>query len=178
MLVLHICECLFTAVHECAICWNMTYAVMEQLCLSTVTFISCLVSDRKISFMVTVEFWNYIWKSIFLNSVTLCSGILCLKWKLRNGKWSLFSPLWTGFCFFFFLFTGPFCSVVMTILNVLSFICRCCQCNQSGAETAQLLSKLEYEEIVSIISCKEFNSLNLKDCLKLGVQLTLQVNSL
>ncbi|KDR16213.1 huntingtin [Zootermopsis nevadensis] len=51
---------------------------------------------------------------------------------------------------------------------------RCCHCNQSGAETAQLLSKLEYEEIVSILSCKEFNSLNLKDCLKLGTQLTLQ----
>ena len=66
----------------------------------------------------------------------------------------------------------------MKDFNVLSFICRCCQGNQSGAETAQLLSKLEYEEIVSILSCKEFNSLNLKDCLKLGVQLTLQVTSM
>jgi hypothetical protein len=54
-------------------------------------------------------------------------------------------------------------------------VCRCCQCNQSGAETAQLLSKLEYEEILSILSCKEFNCLNLKECLKLGTQLTLQV---
>jgi len=60
-------------------------------------------------------------------------------------------------------------------MSVYLCVCRCCQCNQSGAETAQLLSKLEYEEILSILSCKEFNCLNLKECLKLGTQLTLQV---
>jgi len=63
----------------------------------------------------------------------------------------------------------------MKVMGVYLCVCRCCQCNQSGAETAQLLSKLEYEEILSILSCKEFNCLNLKECLKLGTQLTLQV---
>ncbi|XP_069698723.1 huntingtin isoform X2 [Periplaneta americana] len=48
------------------------------------------------------------------------------------------------------------------------------RCSQAGSETAQLLGKLEYEEIVSILSSKEFNALNLKDCLKLGTHLTLQ----
>lgn len=99
--------CLFSIyVNACSqqymsvLCAKTTYAVIEQLCLSTVTFIPCLVSDGKISFMVTVEFWNYVWKLVFINSLTLCSGIFCLKWNLKTGKWSLFSPLWTGFRFF------------------------------------------------------------------------------
>jgi hypothetical protein len=150
--------------------WRSNY-----VSVSTVTIISCLVSDGKISFMITVELRNYVWKSIFLNSVTV-QVIFVWSEKQEMANDLCFHPYEQDYVFF--LFTCPCYSVVMKILNVLSFICRCCQCNQSGAETAQLLSKLEYEEIVSILSCKEFNSLNLKDCLKLGIQLTLQVTFL
>ena len=52
----------------------------------------------------------------------------------------------------------------------------CCdRCGQLGLETAQLISKLEYDEILTVLRCKEFNPLNLMYCLKLGTQLTLQV---
>jgi len=80
--------------------------------------------------------------------------------------------------FVFFSLGRKFSLVIVKVMSVYNCVCRCCQCNQSGAETAQLLSKLEYEEILSILSCKEFNCLNLKECLKLGTQLTLQVTFL
>ncbi|XP_066998979.2 huntingtin [Anabrus simplex] len=51
---------------------------------------------------------------------------------------------------------------------------RCCEKNCSGWESAQLLSKLDYEQIVSVLNSPEFNLLVLQDCLKLGTQLTLQ----
>ncbi|PSN49021.1 Huntingtin [Blattella germanica] len=48
------------------------------------------------------------------------------------------------------------------------------RCAQLGPETAQLLSKLEYEEILPILNSKEFNSMNIMYCLKLGTQQSLQ----
>ncbi|XP_046383294.1 huntingtin isoform X2 [Ischnura elegans] len=51
---------------------------------------------------------------------------------------------------------------------------RCCECKCSGQEVAQLLSKLEFDDIISIMSCKDFNGSVLENCLKLGLQLTLQ----
>jgi hypothetical protein len=126
------------------------YAVKEQLLYENTFF----------------KLYYFVWGSFF---VCVCA---CAHLEMKSKADSL--------CFHPFeqLFSppsDPICSVIMKNLSMLSFVCRCCQCNQSGAETAQLLSKLDYEEIVSILSCKEFNSLNLKDCLKLGIQLTLQV---
>ncbi|XP_071441491.1 huntingtin [Hetaerina americana] len=51
---------------------------------------------------------------------------------------------------------------------------RCCESKCSGQEVAQLLSKLEFDDIISIMSCKDFNGSVLENCLKLGLQLTLQ----
>ncbi|KAJ9589854.1 hypothetical protein L9F63_017009 [Diploptera punctata] len=48
------------------------------------------------------------------------------------------------------------------------------RCSQVGVETAQLLSKLDYDQIAYILNCKEFNPLNMLYCFKLGTQLTLQ----
>lgn len=50
----------------------------------------------------------------------------------------------------------------------MKFICRSA-C--SGAETAELLSKLEYDELVDIMSHSEFDKLILKDCILWGVNI-------
>lgn len=39
-----------------------------------------------------------------------------------------------------------------------------------GRETAELLSHLEYNEIISFMSSSEFNKLCLQDCIKLGLK--------
>nr|CAD7204344.1 unnamed protein product [Timema douglasi] len=52
---------------------------------------------------------------------------------------------------------------------------RCCQREYSGLESAQMLSKLDYDDILSVLSCKDFNPGILQDCFKLATQLTLQV---
>ncbi|XP_063237175.1 huntingtin isoform X2 [Bacillus rossius redtenbacheri] len=51
---------------------------------------------------------------------------------------------------------------------------RCCQKDVSGMDSAQMLSKLDYDEILSVFSCENFNISVLEDCLKLATQLTLQ----
>nr|CAD7264749.1 unnamed protein product [Timema shepardi] len=51
---------------------------------------------------------------------------------------------------------------------------RCCQREYSGLESAQMLSKLDYDDILSVLSCKDFNPGILQDCFKLATQLTLQ----
>nr|CAD7441339.1 unnamed protein product [Timema bartmani] len=52
---------------------------------------------------------------------------------------------------------------------------RCCQREYSGLESAQMLSKLDYDDIFSLLSCKDFNPGILQDCFKLATELTLQV---
>ncbi|KAK7793413.1 hypothetical protein R5R35_014313 [Gryllus longicercus] len=51
---------------------------------------------------------------------------------------------------------------------------RCCHKNISGAESAQLLSKLEYDDILGVLHCPDFNTVLLRDCIQLGTLLTLQ----
>nr|CAD7591330.1 unnamed protein product [Timema genevievae] len=51
---------------------------------------------------------------------------------------------------------------------------RCCQREYSGLESAQMLSKLDYDDILSVLSCKDFNPGILQDCFKLATELTLQ----
>ncbi|KAJ8868820.1 hypothetical protein PR048_030361 [Dryococelus australis] len=53
---------------------------------------------------------------------------------------------------------------------------RCCQKGVSGMDSAQLLSKLDYDEILSVFSCENFNISILQDCLQLATQITLQVH--
>ncbi|KAI4485420.1 hypothetical protein M0804_006925 [Polistes exclamans] len=52
----------------------------------------------------------------------------------------------------------------------------CCHQNitYNTHESAQLLSNLNFEDCLSIISCKEFDIMILKDCITLGVRLTIE----
>lgn len=52
---------------------------------------------------------------------------------------------------------------------------RCCFSSTGYSETAQLLSNLNFDECVSIFSCKEFNLNILKECIKMGLRLTVEM---
>lgn len=48
---------------------------------------------------------------------------------------------------------------------------RCCQNTYLGPESAELLNKLPYDDIIFIMSQKDFNKLILKDCIKLTLNI-------
>ncbi|XP_049777630.1 huntingtin [Schistocerca cancellata] len=51
---------------------------------------------------------------------------------------------------------------------------RCSQGCLSGRDSARLLSKLQYEDVLLVLSCKEVSPKILQHCIRLGTQLTLQ----
>ena len=53
---------------------------------------------------------------------------------------------------------------------------RCCYSSANGgnSESAHLLSNLDFDECFSILTCKEFNLKILKECIKLGVRITIE----
>ncbi|XP_024941677.1 huntingtin isoform X2 [Cephus cinctus] len=53
---------------------------------------------------------------------------------------------------------------------------RCCHpsINYGSYESAQLLSNLDFDDIIDIITCREFSVKILKECIKLGVRKTLE----